>query len=183
MRYLVLVDSSNLKYSAQANSSRRVNLDFEKVDIKIKEEVCFNPEEDKLKYIFYVTSPEVRKGGVDFLIANLKRKGHEVKNRVLKRHNASRKYYNSDWDAAICVDAFVGAVHNDYDTLILGSGDGDLMYLAHAISTFMNKSVIGFGFRKSTAVEIVGSMDRFFFLDSSFVKDAVLSYGDKFKAV
>jgi uncharacterized LabA/DUF88 family protein len=172
---LVLIDGANLYYAAQ---TKKLRLDFTQI-INF-----FQKNTELLECIYYTAfNPEDEKQLT--FIKNLENVGYKVVSKPLKTFKDDSKKGNLDVE--IVVDAITKM--QDYEYLVLISGDGDFNYLVSKLDE-NGKKVAVLGVGGSMSFELHQNADYYFFLERipsvwkhSYVKAKADSEKNKSEAI
>lgn len=79
------------------------------------------------------------------------------------RDQTGRTIYKSNCDVEMAVDIVLGA--NDFDILVLFSGDSDFVYLIKVLQRQFQKRVVVYSSRKTISWELKLAANQYFFLE------------------
>ncbi len=148
----VLVDISNLYYSARVLYNKKVNfknvLTMSVADRKLIRAIAYG-----------ITTTEATE---DKFFEALEKAGYEVKTKDLQIFPDGSK--KGDWDVGIAVDAIKMA--QKVDVIVLVSGDGDYVSLAEYIQNTFACRVEVVAFAESSSQKLLEVADDFFNLSS-----------------
>ena len=149
----IFVDVQNIFYAAKQFGAR---LDFEKL---LEYAVGNRRLVRAIAYI--VRSPEVDQSG---FIAMLQQKSYEVKQKDLRlRSDGSAK---GDWDMGMAIDII--GLADKLDVVVLVSGDGDFVALAHLIKT-IGPTIEVFSFPHNTARDLMQVADQYYPIEEAML--------------
>ncbi|MFH1009317.1 MAG: NYN domain-containing protein [Candidatus Latescibacterota bacterium] len=149
----VFVDVQNVFYAARQFGAR---VDFEKL---LEATVG---KRRLIKAIAYVVqSPDVDQTS---FLSMLQQKSYEVKRKELRlRSDGSAK---GDWDMGMAIDMI--GLADKLDVVVIVSGDGDFVSLAHLLKT-MGPKVEVFSFIHNTARDLVQAADSYYSIDEGLL--------------
>lgn len=163
LRTLVLVDSVNLYVSCKTTLHGAP--DHEKLLLLAR---AGNPLFRAIVYSVRHTEVDEK---MDRWVEAVKTRGWEVREKVMKhRLDGTAK---ADWDVEICMDAW--RMLDQYDMLVLVTGDGDFADLVLRIGKEHGKVVRAISVERHTARELIAAVDEFV----PFTKDMLLEMRDR----
>ena len=149
----LLVDISNLYYSAKVLYKKRVN--FESI---LKEAVG---DRKLIRAIAYgITTEENFEGK---FMDSMEKIGFDLKTKDLQIFPGGAK--KGDWDVGIAVDAI--KLSKNLDVIVLASGDGDFIPLVQYLQGTTGCRVEGIAFKESSSAKLMETLDGFIDLSSN----------------
>lgn len=157
-RLRVVVDSSNHYFATQKVIGRNLNLP------RLVHEVCKDRGQIVDRYIYSGLDPQ-NKHHINFL-NTLENRGWKVRTQPL-REIAPGKRKEKGVDTLLALDTAEGAWENEYDCLVLFSGDGDFEVLVNRVRKAGKKVVVA-QFRNFLSNALAEAADDVVHLDDMF---------------
>lgn len=161
-RVYVFVDAANILYSQQ---TLRWRVDYK----KLKE---YFEKECDLKAIYFYTGRVGENNKQNSFIKKLEQIGYIVKAKEVKRIKVSKSSY--EWKGNLDVELTIDALGNvnNFDTLILMSGDSDFAPLLDAVKA-QHKRILVMSTKGHVAKEL---LDRAKYINLKKLKDSIAFY-------
>ena len=161
-RYYVAVDIQNLWYSCRNSVGSGYRVDYRQLQEYIYD-ITDGVDPVITCVAYLIASPNHDQTNFLNTLRNL---GFRVKKRNLYYDPEKKSATNTNWDVGITADAFLNL--DQYDTLILISGDGDFVYMADPIID-QGKEVIVASFEKSLNKGLANAASKVYYLEDDVV--------------
>jgi len=155
-RVAIFVDDANLSASARRDLGSR--LDYRELLSALTDG---RPRSSAVAFV--VDSPDTPRAKHDAFVGSLRTQGWDVREKRAKvRQDGSRK---ADWDMGMAMEILDGL--GDFDTVVIGSGDGDFVPLVRRLQREKKRVEVA-AFRASTDEALIAAADGFVGLDGRF---------------
>lgn len=152
---IVFIDGANIFYTQK-------HLGW---TIDWKKTKTFLENDYKVEKISYYTGIRDKDEKMESFLKYLRHLSFETVTKPLKviTDEKGKEIHKSNMDVEIAVDVLLKI--NDFDSLILFSGDSDFVYLARVLKRHFQKKVIVYSSRRTISWELKLSANKYFFLE------------------